>query len=59
MDSSSWPIRRPAGRATSTFDSTRTPGMRAHMDPPRAGKYWRSLIGYLSMNASEWRAGAS
>ena len=40
-------------------DSTRTPGMKAHLDPPRSGKYWRSVIGDLSMKASEWRAGAS
>ena len=40
-------------------DSARTPGMKAHMDPPRSGKYWRSVIGDLSMMASEWRAGAS
>ena len=31
--------------------------MRAHMDPPRAGKYWRSLIGYLTMTAYDWRGG--
>ena len=41
------------------FDSTRSPGNKAHMDPPRSGKYWRSVIGDLSMKASEWRAGAS
>jgi hypothetical protein len=41
------------------FDSSRTPGKRAHMDPPKSGKYWRSVVGDLSMKASEWRAGAS
>ena len=40
-------------------DSTRSPGNKAHLDPPRSGKYWRSVIGDLSMQASEWRAGAS
>ena len=30
---------------------------RAHMDPPKAGKYWRSVIGSLSLTASTWRAG--
>lgn len=39
------------------FRSARTPGMRAHLDPPRAGKYWRSLIGNLSLRAATWRAG--
>ena len=41
------------------FDSSRTSGKRAHLDPPRAGKYWRSLIGDTTMNAAEFRAGAS
>jgi hypothetical protein len=41
------------------FDSKRTPGKKAHVDPPRSGKYWRSVIGDLTMKASEWRAGAS
>jgi hypothetical protein len=40
-------------------DSTRSPGNKAHLDPPRSGKYWRSVIGDLGMKASEWRAGAS
>ena len=40
------------------FDSSRTYWARAHMDPPKAGKYWRSLIGDLSMTAATWRAGA-
>jgi hypothetical protein len=39
------------------FSSARTPGYRAHMDPPRASKYWRSLIGNLSMTAVTFRAG--
>ena len=39
------------------FYSTRTSGARAHLDPPQAGKYWRSVIGYLGLNATQWRAG--
>ena len=39
------------------FTSARTSGYRAHMDPPRAGKYWRSVIGNLSMTAGTFRAG--
>jgi hypothetical protein len=39
------------------FWSTRTSGYRAHSDPPKAGKYWRSLIG-VSLTASKWRASA-
>jgi hypothetical protein len=37
--------------------STRTYWARAHMDPPQAGKYWRSVIGNLSLTAAQWRAG--
>jgi hypothetical protein len=39
------------------FYSSRTSWARAHLDPPQAGKYWRSLIGVLSLTASQWRAG--
>ncbi len=38
-------------------ESVRTPGSVAHMDPPRAGKYWRSVIGDLSLTAASFRAG--
>jgi hypothetical protein len=40
------------------FSSVRTSGYRARLDPPKAGKYWRSLIGNLSLLAPTWRAGA-
>lgn len=39
------------------FTSSRTSWARAHMDPPRAGKYWRSVIGSLALTAGQWRAG--
>ena len=39
------------------FYSNRTGGARAHLDPPKAGKYWRSVIGSLALTAKEWRAG--
>ncbi len=38
------------------FESSRTGWARAHMDPPRAGKYWRSLVGDLGLTAAEWRS---
>jgi hypothetical protein len=38
------------------FTSSRTSWARAHMDPPRAGKYWRSVIGNLALTAAQWRA---
>jgi hypothetical protein len=39
------------------FYSSRTSWARAHLDPPQAGKYWRSVIGVLSLTASQWRGG--
>ncbi|HEV8699315.1 MAG TPA: hypothetical protein VGQ89_16600 [Candidatus Limnocylindrales bacterium] len=39
------------------FTSVRTSWARAHLDPPQAGKYWRSVIGVLSLTASQWRGG--
>jgi hypothetical protein len=39
------------------FTSIRTSWARAHLDPPQAGKYWRSVIGVLSLTASQWRGG--
>jgi len=38
------------------FTSTRTTWARAHLDPPQAGKYWRSVIGNLALTAGQWRA---
>ena len=38
--------------------SSRTSGMRIHMDPPQRGKYWRSIVGNLSLLATQWRASA-
>jgi hypothetical protein len=39
------------------FYSSRTSWARAHLDPPQAGKYWRSVIGVLGLTASQWRGG--
>ncbi len=39
------------------FASARTTWARAHLDPPQAGKYWRSAIGNLALTATQWRAG--
>ena len=39
------------------FTSVRTSWARAHLDPPKAGKYWRSVIGSLGLTAAQWRAG--
>lgn len=40
------------------FWSSRTSGYKAHSDPPKSGKYWRSVIGNLSLKASTWRSSA-
>lgn len=37
--------------------STRTTWAKIHMDPPRAGKYWRSVIGDLKLTATAFRGG--
>ncbi len=46
-----------SGARDFTFTSTRTGWARAHLDPPRAGKYWRSLIGDLKLSATAFRGG--
>jgi hypothetical protein len=37
------------------FSSSRTSGARAILDPYRPSRYYRSVIGNLSMTASQWR----
>jgi phospholipase/lecithinase/hemolysin len=37
--------------------SSRTTWAKIHMDPPRVGKYWRSVIGDLRMTATAFRGG--
>ena len=38
-----------------TFSSVRTPGKRAWMDPFEPGRYYRSVIGNLSLSAAKVR----
>jgi hypothetical protein len=38
-----------------TFSSVRTPGTRAWMDPMAPSRYYRSVIGYLTLNAARVR----
>jgi hypothetical protein len=38
-----------------TFASTRTPRMRALLDPYAPSRYYRSVIGNLSLTAAQWR----
>jgi hypothetical protein len=37
--------------------SSRTSWAKMHLDPPKVGKYWRSVIGDLRMTAVEFRGG--
>jgi flagellar hook assembly protein FlgD len=41
------------------FDSVRTPGYKAHMDPSSPGVYYRSVIGNLSMTAGQFTGAAT
>jgi hypothetical protein len=47
-------------QATKTYDfsfsSSRTPGARAYMDPYAPSRYYHSVIGWLGMTATTWRA---
>lgn len=52
-----WSAGSASGAYDFTFSSTRYPGARAIMDPRRPGEYYRSLIGSLGMNATQFRAG--
>jgi hypothetical protein len=45
-----------SGARDFTFSSVRTPGKRAWMDPFEAGRYYRSVIGNLSLTAARVRA---
>ena len=38
-----------------TFTSSRTRGAVAISDPYRPGKYYRSVVGFLSLRATTWR----
>jgi hypothetical protein len=44
-----------SGARDFTFSSVRTPGMRAWMDPFEPGRYYRSVIGNLSLTATAVR----
>jgi hypothetical protein len=45
------------GRYDFTFSSVRTTGKKAILDPLGASRYYRSVIGDLSMTAGTWRSG--
>ena len=39
------------------FNSVRTPGTKAIMDPYAPKRYYRSVLGWLNATVGEWRAG--
>jgi len=48
------------GRWDFGFNSTRTPGVRASVDPlSGSNRYYRSLVGDIWMTAADWRSGAN
>ena len=55
MDQIFWSAPNRTWTYRTSFASTRTPGMKAVMDPRRPGSYYRSVVGKLSMSASDWR----
>ena len=50
-----WSDPRRSGAYDFGFSSVRTPGKHALMDPSSPGRYYRSVIGDLSMTAATWR----
>jgi hypothetical protein len=50
-----WSDPRRSGAYDFGFSSVRTPGKHALMDPSSPGRYYRSVIGDLSMTATTWR----
>jgi len=52
-----WSSSSATHRWSFAFDSKKTAGAMALMDPYAPNRYYRSVIGDLSMTAAEWRAG--
>jgi hypothetical protein len=50
-----WSDPARSGRYDFTFSSVRTPGRTAIMDPYAPSRYYRSVVGDLSMTATTWR----
>jgi hypothetical protein len=53
-----WSDPARSGAIDFTFSSVRTSGKTAIMDPKSSGRYYRSVIGTLSMTAATWRSGS-
>jgi basic membrane lipoprotein Med (substrate-binding protein (PBP1-ABC) superfamily) len=52
-----WSDPNKTGDRRFTFNSKRTAGVTAIMDPYAAGRYYRSVIGKLDTTVGDWRAG--
>ena len=50
-----WTSPNATDRYTRAFNSRKTPGMSAVLDPYAPSRYYRSVIGNLSLKASDWR----
>ena len=50
-----WSSPNATDRYTREFNSTRTTGMSAVLDPYAPSRYYRSVIGKLTLKASDWR----
>jgi hypothetical protein len=50
-----WSDPKRSGANDFSFSSSRTPGRTAILDPSSPGRYYRSVIGDLSMAAATWR----
>jgi len=50
-----WSSPNKTGTHRFSFASNRTSGMRAQMDPYKPSRYYRSVIGKLSITAAQWR----
>jgi hypothetical protein len=50
-----WSSPEATDRYTREFKSKKTPGMSAVLDPYAPGRYYRSVIGSLTLRASAWR----
>jgi hypothetical protein len=52
-----WTDPRQTGSYRIAFNSSRTPGAAARMDPYAPHRYYRSVIGWLNTTVGEWRGG--
>jgi hypothetical protein len=54
-----WSDPTRSGALDFSFSSNRTPGKTGILDPKSSGRYYRSVVGDLSMTAASWRSAGS